>query len=328
MKTLTQEQIDNFTTFIKEHETFIITGHKEPDGDCISSCLGISYILDYYNKPYLLLNAGPFKRNEIKKFAPKFRQEVPFMTKMDRDSCGLIITDCSELNRLGEISEDLKDMDTFIIDHHKTSDGSAKNTIIDSTAPAAACLVQLLFEATAKNMNKDIAKTFFFGIATDTGYFRFLTNENSEVFNLVSRLVKAGANPREIYQEISSGKSWNTRKLLAIMLQRAEKHLSGKLIVTWETMEDTKKYGATGRDSDALYSLMLEVENVEAVVFLRQETEHTCTLGLRSKDSWDVSEIATKFGGGGHKNASGASTEGEIKTLLPKIIQEFSKLNK
>ena len=110
------------------------------------------------------------------------------------------------------------------------------------------------------------------------------------------------------------------------MLERAERYYNGKLAVTWETMEDTKKYGQDGRDSDSLYSLMLDVEGIEAVLFVRQETEHSCTLGLRSREDCDVSAIAAKFGGGGHKNAAGASTEGKIETLVPAILKEFAKV--
>ena len=90
--------------------------------------------------------------------------------------------------------------------------------------------------------------------------------------------------------------------------------------------EDTKKWGQEGRDTDALYSTLLCIEGVEAVVFLRQETETNCTGGLRSKDKVDVSAVAAKFGGGGHKNASGLSTQGKIETLIPAIVKEFARI--
>lgn len=322
---ISEEQVSKFKNFLDTHDTFIIAGHKEPDGDCISSCMGISFILDTMNKPYTMLNAGPFKRNEIKKFAPKFKSALPFMTQDERNSCGLIIADCSELSRIGDIDGDLKGFDTFVIDHHKTADIKGTSGIIDPSSPAASCLVQQLFEAIAGKPSKEQAGIFFFGMATDTGFFKYLTEDSAEVFRATSRLVESGANPRKIYQEITGGKQWSTRKLLGIMLSHAERHFNGKLVVTFETMDDTKKFGQDGRDSDAFYSLMLEVENVEAVLFIRQETEFSCTLGFRSKEKCDVSAIAAKFGGGGHKNAAGASTEGKIETLLPLILKEFAK---
>lgn len=326
MKVLEQKQIDAFRSFIEGHETFIIVGHKEPDGDCVSSCIGVSYILEHFSKPYVMLNAGPFKRSDIRRFAPLFTNSLPFMSQKDRDVTGLIILDCSELSRLGEIDGDLKGFDTFIVDHHRTASAEGENNIIDPSAAAASCLVVQLFEALVGKPTAEQANAMFFGMATDTGFFRFLDEKNASEFACASRLTEYGANPRQIYQDMTGGKSWNTRKLLGIMLDRAERHFNGKLVVTWETMEDTRRYGQDGRDSDALYSLMLEVDGVEAVLFLRQDTEHTCTAGFRSRTNCDVSAIAAKFGGGGHKNAAGTSVEGRLETVMPAILKEFAKV--
>ena len=326
MGKLSQEQIASFGKFVKKHGHFIIIGHKEPDGDCMASSLGVSYILDHFGKEYLLLNAGPFKRSEVKHFAPLFKQELPFMSEQDRKETGLIIVDCSELSRLGdELKEGLEGLDSFIIDHHKTACAGNTASIIDPAAPAAALLVQQLYEGLVGIPDTEKAKTLFFGLMTDTGFFRYLGTKDADVFRAAARLVEAGSNPRETYQEMTGGKPWNTRKLLGIILDRAERHLAGKLVISWETQEDTKKYGQDGRDSDAFYSLMLAVEGVEAVVFVRQETDFSCTLGLRSKDAVDVSTVASKFGGGGHKNASGASCEGKIESLIPALVKEFAK---
>lgn len=324
---ITKQEFNSFKKFINNHNFFIVIGHKEPDGDCISSCLGIAEILKHYNKQYQLLSAGPFKRTEIQKFEKQFTNEMEFLSESERKQTGLIICDCSEMHRLGEIEGDLKNLDTFVIDHHKTAEiPNNAESIIYSNSPAASLLVQLLYENCVGKLTEKIAKTLFFGLMTDTGFFRFLTNKDTETFLASARLVEAGANPRETYDEITSGKSYQSRKLLGVMLNHAEAYLDGKLIVTYETLEDTKKYGQEGRDSDALYSALLAVKNVEAVVFVRQETDSNCTAGLRSKDRVDVSSVAAKFGGGGHKNASGLSTQGKIETLIPAIVKEFARI--
>ena len=324
---ITEQEFNSFKNFINNHNFFLVIGHKEPDGDCISSCLGIAEILKHYNKQYQLLSAGPFKRTEIQKFEKQFTNEMEFLSESERKQTGLIICDCSEMHRLGEIEGDLRNLDTFVIDHHKTAEiPNNAESIIYSNSPAASLLVQLLYENCVGKLTEKIAKILYFGLMTDTGFFRFLTNKDTETFLASARLVEAGANPRETYDEITSGKSYQSRKLLGVMLNHAETYLDGKLIVTYETLEDTKKYGQEGRDSDALYSALLAVKNVEAVVFVRQETDSNCTAGLRSKDRVDVSSVAAKFGGGGHKNASGLSTQGKIETLIPAIVKEFARI--
>ena len=104
------KSIDLFKNFILQHDFFFVIGHKEPDGDCIASCLGIAAILDSFNKSYQLLSAGPFKRNEIKKFESKFSQTMQFMDESERKKAGLIITDCSEILRLGDIDGDFSEI--------------------------------------------------------------------------------------------------------------------------------------------------------------------------------------------------------------------------
>lgn len=325
MKELTSNQLENFKSFISNHKAFVICGHKEPDGDCIASSLGIAKILDFYKKPYQILNAGPFKRTETKVFENKFKTQFVRQTNNLEDT-GLIIVDCSETFRLGDMESQLANLDSFIIDHHKTANVSEEKSILDSSAPAAACLVQLLYEALVGKLDKETAEILFFGLATDTGYFKFLDNNSPDIFILASRLVEAGANPRKTYDFITSGKPFLTRKLLGTTLNHTESYFDGKLIIATETLEDTRNYGSEGRDSDALYTLLLAVEKVEAVVFIRQETDKTCTLGFRSRDNIDISVIAASFGGGGHKNASGACTQGTIENLIPKIKQEFARI--
>ncbi|MBR4464700.1 MAG: bifunctional oligoribonuclease/PAP phosphatase NrnA [Treponema sp.] len=325
MQIITDEQIASFSQFLSSHDFFYVIGHKEPDGDCISSCLGMASLLDAKKISHQLLSAGPFKRTEIRDKADLFSNVPSFLSEPERKKTGLIILDCSEISRLGEIDGDLSGLDTFIIDHHKTASVS-ENCIIDPSSPATATLVQQLYERIIGQPSKDVAETLFFGLSTDTGFFRFLKDDSAEVFKAAARLVEAGANPRQIYDKMTGGKAYSTRKLLGIMLNRAERYYNNKLIVTYETMEDTRKYGQEGRDSDALYALLLACDGVEAVLFLRQETEHNCTAGFRSRDAVDVSAIAAKFGGGGHKNAAGGSIEGKIETLIPAICKEFAKV--
>lgn len=327
MKDITDEQLKEFLGFIKGHSFFYVAGHKEPDGDCIASCLGIKAILEHFGKPFQMLSAGPFKRTEIQQYESIFSNEMDFLSEDERKKTGLIIVDCSELSRLGEIEGDLKNLDTFIIDHHKTS-GCPENAkaIIDSESPAAALLVQVLYEKTIGTPDKKLAEILFFGIMTDTGFFRFLSSKDSSVLVLVSHLLEAGADPRKTYDKINSGKPYSTRKLLGVLLGKAETYLEGKLVLTYETMEDTRKFGQEGRDSDLLYSALLSVKDVEAVAFLRQETENTCTAGFRSRDKVDVSIVASKFGGGGHKNASGLSCEGRLESLIPSVVKEFARI--
>lgn len=321
---ISKRNISDFFRFIDSHSAFVIAGHKEPDGDCIASCLALDELLRLKGKKTVLLSAGPFKKTETKTYEHLFKTEFDDIQNIT--DYGLIITDCSSKDRIGELNIAKLDFDTFIIDHHKTSDPSGENCIVDASAPAAAYLVQQLFEAVHGEVTKTAAEILFFGLSTDSGFFRFLESNSADVFMAAARLISKGANPKKTYNLMTGGKSFSSRKLLGKQLDHAEAYFDGKLIITYETMEDTLAYGQNGRDSDALYQNLLAIEGVEAIVNIKQETEEQCTIGFRSREQVDVSSVATCFGGGGHKNASGASCKAVIKELIPQILQEFQKI--
>jgi len=141
-------------------------------------------------------------------------------------------------------------------------------------------------------------------------------------------MVHHGANPKEIYKIINGGKSFSSRVLLGNILSRTESFFDGKLLISYETLKEFKKYGFEGRDSDSLNKMLLSIEGVEAVVIIRQECADNCTVSLRSMDKVDVSKIAADFGGGGHKNASGFTMKGKISNIQKVLLKTFKEIFK
>jgi phosphoesterase RecJ-like protein len=185
-----------------------------------------------------------------------------------------------------------------------------------------------LIEALGLTPTPEEAALLFFGLCTDTGFFRHVDDQGAETFSRASRLIAAGASPKKAYQDIHGGKSLDSRRLMGTVLARTQAFFGGKLLLSWETLEDTARYGAEGRDSDNLYQLLQSVAGVEAIVVLRQESPEKCTIGFRSRDMVDVAAIAACFGGGGHKNAAGLSLPGTISEIRPKILDAFAAVFK
>ncbi|MDE5615076.1 MAG: DHH family phosphoesterase, partial [Treponemataceae bacterium] len=100
MQIITDEQAAAFNAFLATHDFFYIIGHKEPDGDCVYSCLSMGALLDAKKQSYQLLNAGSFKRAEIKNKAGLFTNVPTFLSEPERRKTGVIMLDCSETARL------------------------------------------------------------------------------------------------------------------------------------------------------------------------------------------------------------------------------------
>lgn len=313
---------EDLVSFVAAYDTYILAGHREPDGDCIGSILALSSWLRRNGKKTVLVAEGPFKRPEIKKVEGMFSKRLESAALTGKSA--VIILDCSNMERVGDAAEGLDSYPVAIIDHHATNGGHDGIAYLDSSAPATTLLVQLLIERVSQSVSKEEAELLLFGLCTDTGFFRHLDERSADTFSCASRLVAQGANPKQTFAHMNGGKSWGSRIIISRILSRMTRHYGGQLVISYETLEDTDEYGADGRDSDSLYQLIQSIDGVEAMVIVRQETPDNCTVGFRSLDRIDVSRVASSFGGGGHRQASGLSIQGTIDVLIPRFIAAFS----
>ena len=316
--------------FIRQGSSFLIAGHKEPDGDCIGSQLALGSVLRRMGKKTVLCSAGPFKRIEIKPYE-SFFVSAPARNDGDR----VIIVDCSTPDRTGALEPFLEGHPAAIIDHHETgaecsqSCGLRRGSMIEHVedqAPSTTFLILHLIQALGMEPNREEAELLFFGLCTDTGFFRHVDGSGAETFEAAASLIRCGANPKAAYAAIHGGKSLDSRRLLGLVLNKTESLFDGKLVISSEEYEETCRFGQESRDSDSLYQLLQSVAGVEAIVIIRQETPENCTVGFRSRDWVDVGSIAESFGGGGHKNAAGLSISGTIAGLKPLFIKAFKDI--
>jgi len=313
--------------FIKSGSNFIIAGHKEPDGDCVGSQLVLRSVLLRLGKEAVVCSEGPFKRTEIKKYAVQF---VNISKEDIKPSTKIIIVDCSSMERIGSLKEIIENSPYAIIDHHAavTHPQSTPQApvYVDANVPSCTLLIERLITALGVELTCEEANLLLFGLCTDTGFFRHLTEKDAAVFEAAGKMVRLGASPKNTFLDITGGKSLNSRILLGNILSRTEAYFDGKLLISYETLEESDTYGFEGRDSDSLNQMLQSIKGVEAIVIIRQECVDNCTVSLRSIDKIDVSKIAASFNGGGHKNASGLTMQGTISSVKQIMLNSFQKV--
>lgn len=320
MKKVPQELIG----FIERHDCFYVLGHREPDGDCIGSQLALASFLKSRGKRVHVLSSGPFTRSEILLYESRFKSEAPPEREYERGAA--IVLDCSSMARIGSVGETMPAVPVAFIDHHASSEIPGEADYLDPTAGAVTAMVYLLMKAMGHVPTQEEAELLFFGLCTDTGFFRHLDETGSETFEIAAALLRAGASPKRTFYAINGGKTLFSRKLLAEMLLRTEAYYGGKLLVSHVSLDDQQRYGIASRDSDILYQLLMSVGGCEACFVVKQEAEKQCTVGFRSREPVDVAAIAARFGGGGHKLAAGLSIPGTIDTVRAKLIQAFASV--
>jgi len=313
---------DELINKISNHQSFFILSHSEPDGDCICSSLAFSSFLRRLGKKTALFNPGPFERKDIVQYAPLFKNRIETADLIGADNPAVLIFDCSTLDRIGSLAQDIRSMPVYVIDHHTSGENFGTYSFIDSNSPSTTLIVQRIIEAFGEKPSPEEAELIMYGFCTDTGFFRHLDERSSEAFSLVSRLVSTGVSPKETYTKMNSGATLGGRKHLGMLLERCEDYAQGQVLLVWETQEETLAVGKKNRESDQLYQLLLGIEGVELVIALREESKKSCTGGLRSRKYFDAGELATKFGGGGHKRAAGFLFQGSLEEVKEAVLKE------
>ncbi len=304
---------------IKDTEYAIVIAHRNPDGDALYSSLAMERILSGLGKKVLLLNEGPFLRDDIRKLEPRFRKKAD--KAFVENNPLVIILDCSTPDRPGEPFRDLENLSRVVIDHHSsgipfTEDGMS---YIVPSSPSTTILVDIVREQLGAGLDRETADYLYRGFATDTGFFHFLSAEAApECLRRVSAFTAEGISPYEIYDEMHDGRKLQDIKDTASIILSSRTVLDGRLIIAYqpESMQNA-------RLSDGVYASLLEAENVMAVLFLKDKGD-AIEIGLRSKNKAgvDVGSIAALFGGGGHSKAAGATITGKTLGEAEEMVRE------
>ncbi len=307
--------------FLRAHESFIVLGHKEPDGDCIASQITVARIVTALGKKATIHSVGPFDRPEIEGFADRFTSVIP---DEELRGAAVIIVDCSTLDRTGDLGARVAGLPTLVIDHHSAGETFGTARYVDDLAPSTTFLVFSLFEELQVPVDPQTAHLLLFGFCTDTGFFRHLGAGSPETFRTLARIAECGTSPAEVYMMIYGRRELSGRKLLGDLLMRVETHREGRLLITWQTLEDKRRHDARQRGEDELYRLLQTVRGAVAVALIKEEAEGSYSVGLRSNATIDVGKIAASFGGGGHRQAAGFDIKGSLDSIKATLIKAFA----
>ena len=297
-----------------ENKSILITGHVNPDGDALGAALSFKLILDE-------LGFDSDVCFDINGKVPSSLDHLPLnlISQNPKDNYDkLIVFDCGNPQRLGEL-EILSDTasEVVVVDHHiDPSFGDVQ--IID---PTAASTTQVLYrEITKQNyeISKNIANCLMTGLITDTGRFQY-SNTDSEVFNIAAALMDAGADLTKISENIYGSVSFNAMKLQSEIIKRIELFSDHSLVVSYVFQEDYKTYNIEESEVDFLIDSIRLVKESNIALLIKEQPDMSFKGSLRSRNDIDVQLIASIFGGGGHKAASGFSTSNDMKNIVNEV---------
>jgi len=210
------------------------------------------------------------------------------------------------------------------IDHHKTNAGFGAINFCDSSYAAAAMIAQEIGERLVE-LDSALAELLLLGIATDTGFFRY-TSVNERVFESAAALVRQGANIGRIAEAVLEHRTLSEIQLHKDMLETLKLSVGGKLASAHVTADVIERNGCRDEDTFGLVSELRAIGGVEVAIVFVEWARGTVNASLRSKNRVDVSQIALRFGGGGHVPAAGFSQSGvDIADLMADVLADAER---
>jgi len=295
---------------INKSESVLLFAHTGPDGDTVGANLALREHISSLGKKADIACFDPFP-NYLEGI---FRAEFFSPEKINLSVYDAVIA-CDSVERgfsniIPKISQNQA---TALIDHHPDIIIQGDVNIIDSSISSVCEIIYRFFSFCNLKITKEIATYLMVGILGDTGSLQH-SNTSPYVMNIVSDLMKRGAPISKIADVVFASKKISTLKLWGRAFEKAKINSRSGMIVTVITKEDIEECDASTEDIAQVASILNTVPGTKFSLILSQRDGGTVKGSLRSEEykGTDVSEIAHKFGGGGHKLASGFEVKGKI----------------
>lgn len=292
--------------------------HVSPDGDSIGSSLALVHALRKIGREAVIVGVDPIPR--IYQFLPDWDRYLLPWEQVEGEwdlSCFL---DCGDLYRVGAaLPAVAKGRSILNIDHHSTNTIFGDENWMDFSAAAVGELAYRLLKEMQLPIGPEEAVSLYTSIVADTGGFRY-SSTTASTHRIAAELLELGVKPYEVAAQIFENETPGRLALLGRALASLQVDPSGRL--AWITLdrEALEATGATDQDAEGLVNWARSLSGVEVGALLKETPDGAIRVGLRSRFTVDVGQIAKQFGGGGHARASGCTMDGPLDQAAERLL--------
>jgi phosphoesterase RecJ-like protein len=291
---------DEVIQIINTNDQISVISHYNPDSDAYGSSIGLALSLQAAGKKVSIINeSGIVDRYEC----------LPGMNLIEKNlgiSLPLVIAcDCGAIKRVGDTQVPAVKSGKVVIniDHHVSNEMFGTTNLVVETASSTSEIIFELIQRAGFPLTKDIASLLMAGIIGDTGSFRYSAT-TARTFEIGAVLMKAGANPYELYKNLYANPPIGAVRLQAESMLNLTTDFDGAYAEVIVTADSIKKHQASLDDTDGLAERARDLKGVKIAASVRQDGA-LWRVSLRSiSEKYDVSKVAQSFGGGGHKQAA------------------------
>ena len=308
MKKLTRNEC---AQYLLSHDNYCILTHRRPDGDTIGSsaalCLGLRSL---GKKAHVLYNC---------EITDRFSWLHEGLTKEAEEAGDTIVSvDVASPGMLPKAFQHLLGRIQLRIDHHDAATSFTDEELVDGGSASCAELVWDVLQDAGVTMDQKIAEAVYVGVSTDTGCFRY-SNTKDHTFATAALCARAGARIYELNQELFETNTLGRLRMQAWIVDHMKMLKNGEMAIVAIPKAVEEEIGVTEDDMDNISSFPRTVAGVCMAATLRETKEGDTKISVRAVPGYDATLVTTKFGGGGHKGAAGASLRMPIQEAVKAV---------
>ena len=299
--------LEEMARFLREHDNFAVITHFKPDGDAYGSALGLVHLLRGMGKRAFPVCDDPVERKY--QFLPGWEEftnaekGLPFQPET---ALGVDVSDASRMGKSEVLYRSCPHR--AAIDHHASNVGFAPCTLLEAEAASAGEIVVKLSAHMEESLSKDVAQQLYTAIVTDSGNFSF-RDTSGDTLRAAALCVDAGIDVDELTRRLFRTRTAAGTRLLGLALSGYTLCGQGRVAGLMISEKMFEESGATSADAHSIVNYMNEIAGA-SIGILCEQAPGVVRISFRSAGNVDVIPLAQRFGGGGHKAASGARVEG------------------
>lgn len=300
---------------IKKFDTIVIARHVGADPDALGSSIGLRESIRKTFPSKKVYTVGL----PTSKF--KYMGQLDHIDEDTLENALLIITDTPDKKRVDGINTS-KYKYTIKIDHHPYIETFCDIEWIDDTASSASEMIIDLINNTKLVMDKDIASVLYLGLVADTDRFLFQIT-SPKTFRMVGNLIEqTGIKISELYPNlyIRPYREIRFQGFIAANMTVTKNGL-GYIKIDDSILKEYEVDAATGGNLVNNFNFINEV--IAWTILTEDKNNDMIRVSIRSRGPV-INEAAGKFGGGGHKMASGAKLNDFLEADM--LIEELDKV--
>jgi phosphoesterase RecJ-like protein len=302
---------------MREADTVALACHIGPDGDALGSMLAFGVAARNAGKEVVASFGSPFSVPRNLRFLPTDLLVPPGDFPAEPEM--MVVFDAGSAERLAELGANAsKAGQLIVIDHHATHEDFGDVSLVDPSAAATGELVHDLLVELGWEVTPVIAQCLLTALVTDTGRFLY-SSTSPRTLRLAADLVEAGAVPAEIGRHVYEEAPFGYLKAAGVALSRAHLDRERMVVSTTITESELEEFGIDWGDVDNLIDILRLAEEADVAVLAKVHGDGRVKVSLRSRRDTDVGALAADMGGGGHRLASGFTSNDPPQAVLAEI---------